>query len=698
MNPESANLTITAKLPVLKLGEYESWRFRIEQYIQCIDYALWDVIKNGNSFKLKVQTTEADARSTLLMALPNEHQLKFNQFLNAKTLLAAIEKRLQKLVSQLELVGVNFEQEDVNQNTNEGVNTASTQVSTADINNLSDAVIYAFLASKSNSPQLLHEDLEQIHEDDLEEMDLKWQLAMLTVRARMFLKNTGRKLTIRLQGIKTRGTGKAQESTVVVETSTDNALVSCDGLGAYNWSDQAEEGPNYALMAYSSSSSDFEVSNVSTCSKSCLKSVETLKSQLEQLRKDLDKSELMAASYKVGLASVKEKLIFYRDNEIIFYDDIAILKRDILIKDSEIGQLKREIESVKKEKNSIKLNVEKFKNASKSLDKLIECQITDKSKKGLGYGSYNAVSPPHTGRFVPLKLDLSYTGLEEFVSDNEDEIIAQPKEEKKIVKPNVAKVEFVKPKQQEKNVRKSVRYAEQYRQNTHSPRGNQRNWNNKMSQNLGSNFVMFNKACYVCGSFDHLQVDCDYHKKQFSNHRMVRPVWNNSRRVNQPSFAKRTHPCVQKTMVPRAVLMKSGLKSLNTTRPVNTTNPKSKINSARPMSYFLKSAHLFVKRPINKETTLNNSNFKQGVNTVKGKTINTAKLNATVLNAVKGKKVNAVKASACWVWKPKQTASDQGNPQKELEDRGVIDSGCSRLMTRNMSYLTDFKEIDRGYW
>ncbi|GKB23259.1 ribonuclease H-like domain-containing protein [Tanacetum coccineum] len=100
---------------------------------------------------------------------------------------------------------------------------------------------------KPNSPQLAHEDLQQIHPDDIEEMDFRWQMAMLTIRARKFLKNTGRKLTF--NGNETIGFDKRS---VPIETSTSTTLVSCDGLGGYDWSDQAEEGPNYALMAYSS--------------------------------------------------------------------------------------------------------------------------------------------------------------------------------------------------------------------------------------------------------------------------------------------------------------------------------------------------------------------------------------------------------------------------------------------------------------
>ncbi|GKD51807.1 hypothetical protein Tco_1280783, partial [Tanacetum coccineum] len=132
-------------------------------------------------------------------------------------------------------------------------NTQATAVNSTTIDNLSDAVIYAFFASQPNSPQLDNEDLQQINPDDLEEMDLRWQMAMLTMRARRFLKNTRRKLNVN-----SNETIRNMENTrrvVPVETTNSNALMSCGGSG-YDWSDQAEEGPtNFALMAYSSTSS-----------------------------------------------------------------------------------------------------------------------------------------------------------------------------------------------------------------------------------------------------------------------------------------------------------------------------------------------------------------------------------------------------------------------------------------------------------
>nr|GEY82687.1 hypothetical protein [Tanacetum cinerariifolium] len=159
-------------------------------------------------------------------------------------------------------------------------------VSHLNVDSLSNAVIYSFFASQSTSPQLNNEDLKQIDVDDLEEMHLRWQMAMLTMRARRFLQKTGRNLgangtasmgfdmskvecyNCHIKGHFARecrspkdqrrpGTAEPQRRTVPVETLTSDALVSqCDGTESYDWSYQAEEEPaNFALMAFSSNSS-----------------------------------------------------------------------------------------------------------------------------------------------------------------------------------------------------------------------------------------------------------------------------------------------------------------------------------------------------------------------------------------------------------------------------------------------------------
>ncbi|GKC19586.1 hypothetical protein Tco_1021736 [Tanacetum coccineum] len=158
-------------------------------------------------------------------------------------------------------------------------------------------------------------------------------------------------------------------------------------------------------------------------------------------------------------------------------------------------------------------------------------------------------------------------------------------------------------------------------------------------------------------------------------------------------------------MVPRAVLMKSGLVSINTVRQVNVAHSKITVNAARPLSYLSKTTHSTVMRPIHKNTTFKNSNINQRVNTVRDKIFNTARPKA-VVNAVKGNNFNVVKASSCWIQVgdglgPQKKliflSNVHGNLQMDLQDKIVIDNGCSRHMTGNMSYLIDYEEIDGGY-
>ncbi|GJY76236.1 hypothetical protein Tco_0481352 [Tanacetum coccineum] len=233
---------------------------------------------------------------------------------------------------------------------------------------------------------------------------------------------------------------------VPVETTTSNALISCDGLGDYDWSDQAKEGPtNFALMAYFSTSSNSEVSTNSNCSSSCLKNVKILKEQNEKLLKDLRTSKINAITYKTGLESVEARLLVYKKNESVYEEDIKLLKREIYLKEVAITELRRKLELAQKQKDEIQLTVEKLENSSKSLSKLINFQIVDKCKISLGY---NVVPPPYTGNFMPPKPDLSFSGLEEFVNEP---IVSEPTVKKPVVETSEAKDSADKPKVVKKN-------------------------------------------------------------------------------------------------------------------------------------------------------------------------------------------------------------------------------------------------------
>ncbi|GJX79163.1 putative ribonuclease H-like domain-containing protein [Tanacetum coccineum] len=132
--------------------------------------------------------------------------------------------------------------------------------------------------------------------------------------------------------------------------------------------------------------------------------------------------------------------------------------------------------------------------------------------------------------------------------------------------------------------------------------------------------------------------------------------------------------------------------SVNNARPINTVYPRPTVNSARTASNIFNTAHTHVRRPFNKSTINKNSNLKEKVNTVKGN-VTTVGPKALVSDN-KGYEANLVKASACWVSKPKQKVLDHSNPQLELQEKGVIDSGCFRHITGNKSYLLDYGKID----
>ncbi|GJU92076.1 putative ribonuclease H-like domain-containing protein [Tanacetum coccineum] len=740
MEAVSSQMVVAAKLPVLNPNEYELWKMRIEQYFLMTDYALWEVIVNGDSPPLKktvdgveqtyppttaeeklARKNELKARGTLLMALPNEHQLKFNSYKSAKSLMEAIEKRfggnkeskkvqktllkqqyenfngnssegldqiydrLQKLISQLEIHGETISQEDLNMkflrslpsewkthtltwrnkldletlsmdnlynnlkiyenevkgsssisqntqnvafvssnitgSTNEVVKTvhkvstanSKTNVSTlSNVDNLSDLVIYSFFASHSNSSLLDNEDLKQIDPDDLEEMDLKWQIAMLTMRARRFLKKIGRNL-----GTDTIGFDKTK----------------CDGLG-YDWSDQATEGPtNFALMAYTSSGSSSSSSSDS-------------------------ESQINVGAYKAGLESVEARVEVYKKNEADFEEDIKILKLDIMLRDNILIELRKKFEKTKKERDDLKLALEKCESSSKNLSKLLEIQVGDKFKIGVGFDSqvfdsqendkyktsegYHAVPPPYTGNFMPPKHDLILADEEEYVFS--ESITSVP-----AVAASEVKTSESKPKS----------FSEPLIED----------W---ISDSEDENETEFK---YIQGKPSLVEFD-KFNKHVESPREFVKKVGNNK----QAKYPRKNSQSPRGNFVPKAVLMKSGLKTLNTARqnfskaavsvntarPINIAFSRPTVNCARPALNIFNKAHSQVRRPFNKYTTDKNSNFNEKVNIVKG--------NVTTPG-------------------PKAV----GNPQQELKDKGVIGSGCSRHMTGNRSCLTDYEEIDGGF-
>ncbi|GKC70301.1 hypothetical protein Tco_1116184, partial [Tanacetum coccineum] len=143
-------------------------------------------------------------------------------------------------------------------------------------------------------------------------------------------------------------------------------------------------------MAYTSSCSSISSSSnseVSTCSKACLKSYETLKEHYDNLTKDFNKSQLNVGAYKAGLEYVEARLDVYKKNEVVFEEDIKILKLDIKLRDNALREPRKKFEKTEKERDDFKLALEKFENSSKNLSKLLDSQICDKFKSGVRYDS-----------------------------------------------------------------------------------------------------------------------------------------------------------------------------------------------------------------------------------------------------------------------------------------------------------------------
>nr|GEZ93844.1 hypothetical protein [Tanacetum cinerariifolium] len=208
---------------------------RIDQYIQMIDYSLWEVIENGNSLpktqivegvKTMMPITsvedkaqirlEVQARSTLIIGIPSEHQLKFNSIKDAKSLLEAIEKSTNEAVNSAQVV-----------NTANGVSTA-THVNTANIDNLTDAVIYAFLASQPSSPQLNKKRKPNLNGNETITFD------KIKVECFNFHKRGHFARECRAPRAQDNRNTESTRRNVLVETTNSSALVSCDGLGGYD--------------------------------------------------------------------------------------------------------------------------------------------------------------------------------------------------------------------------------------------------------------------------------------------------------------------------------------------------------------------------------------------------------------------------------------------------------------------------------
>nr|GEU98149.1 putative ribonuclease H-like domain-containing protein [Tanacetum cinerariifolium] len=487
-----------------------------------------------------------------------------------------IHDRLQKLISQLEILGESLSQEDINlkflrslptepttqniafvssqntDSTNESVSAVTSVSATSttvqvfflpNVDNLSDAVIYSFFASQSNSPQLDNDDLKQINADDLEEIDLKCVMVLVAmIGASSQMKN---------------------QQTMP------------------SW-----HSPPQVLPVLIMRKSQFDV-----------------------------------LSYKIGLESVEARIVVYQQNENVFEEDIKLLKLDVMLRDNALVELRKKFRKAEQERDDLKLKLENFQTSSKNLSKLLGSQITDKT--GISYDNqvFNSTvfdcddlissesdvsmstSPVYDSPTKPNK-HLSQSNrpsapiIKDWVSNSEDEYEGEPM-------PTQKAPSFVQTPEHVKNLRPSVKPveypipAENLRKDIPKSRGHRHSWNRK--------------ACFMCKSLTHLITDCDYYEKKM----IQKPIRNHAMRGHHQHYARMTHPHPHRHVVPTSVLTRSRLVPLTAARPVTTAVTKTKVQHQRPTKHGVTKAHSLTRRPINLRPTPTHSNFHQKVTTVK---------------------------------------------------------------------------------
>ncbi|GJT82417.1 ribonuclease H-like domain-containing protein [Tanacetum coccineum] len=374
-------------------------------------------------------------------------------------------------------------------------------------------------------------------------------------------------------------------------------------------------------------------------------SIKDLKNQLEEALKEKDDLKLKLEKFEESSKNLT-KLI----NSQISAKDKTGLGYDSQMNESEV------VHSV-------------FNSRESDVD---DSPVNDRFKTGEGF---HAVPPPYTGNYMPSRPDLSFAGLddsvyktkvsetetsisktskdivekpktvrpsapiiEEWDTDSDNDSVFRPKSDQ--TKPKFTKINFVKSGENVKSVNKENTHRQvEYPRKSQSLRDNRRNWNGMMTQKLGNGFESIKKACFVCGSLNHLIKDCDFHenkmvekpvlnnKGRVTGQREIRLVWNNAKRVNHQN--KLTHPHPKRNFIPTTVATKSGQVPVNAAKQNSPRAAASIINTAR----------------VNNVTTAGPK---------------------AVVSAAEGNGENVVKSSTCWIWRPSgnvidHTSKDSGS-------------------------------------
>ncbi|GKB61823.1 ribonuclease H-like domain-containing protein, partial [Tanacetum coccineum] len=562
-----------------------------------------------------------------------------------------------------------------------------------------DEVMCSFFAQQTTSPQLENEDLQQIDEDDLEELDLRWQVAMLTVRVKKFIQKTGNNLDFK---------GKQP-------VRLDKSKVECYNCHRkWHFARECNSGRNQGKRPYGDNGRRNASTNEPSSQALIAKWEDFISKNLDELL-----NSKMSARDKTGLGYGTQL------NEM----------SDKSETDSEISMSVFEVRSSDEESTP----------------------VNDRFSKADGY---HVVPPPITGNFLTPRADISFAGLDEYairkkiIKSKTTELNADTSKSKTSeTVGNTNEVNVEKPKSVNESVvstpninkdkviiedwnsddENDVSEVSPVKTNETQTAKTQVDKIGQTSKKAGIGFKKI-KACFVCKSTDHLIKDCDFYDKKSpepklknvvnTGQRVVKPVWDNAKRVNHQKISnKLNYPQERRTFVPSGVLTRTGLVNpvrSNEKRAVQTINtakpfaPKIAQTSSDVRPIYLKmdnvrprASYSPIKRSYYTKLAFRPKNLKQDVQTFEVQNMTTAGTRALV-NTGKGNMDTDLKKSR-WVWRPKGNYLDhvskyngyfmlkKGNPKILLQDHAVVDSGCSSHMTGNKAYLLDYEDYNGGF-
>ncbi|GJS84253.1 ribonuclease H-like domain-containing protein [Tanacetum coccineum] len=538
---------------------------------------------------------------------------------------------------------------------------------------------------------------------DLEEMDLKWQVAMISMRMKKFYKKTGRKLQFDAKEPGTQDNRRRdawnsgnKDGSRTGQKEDSKALVTVDGEGV-DWTNHSED-EDYALMACNSSDSDTEVIS---CSNKCKESYANLKKLYDAQREQLSDASIEIKAYSQGLKKVEAQLVAHQQGQLWYEQKIKFMKIDLDDKTDVLTYHKKLLAEAQKEKEDLKAKVEKWHNSSKNLSKLLNTQMSANDKFGLGYGDHrydgilsyenevlqsvfmnkkseienqplydrfvtaegmHAVPPPMTGNYMPSGPD---------VEVDDSKFTYGPKQ----TQPNESESQSSEFDTCESNI--SAEPSELVSEpvvNESNVKSQPKVWSDapiieEYESDSDDECVVIPTKQQETPSFanhlNHLIRDCDFHEKRMARKAELNNGWNNVQRVNK-----------QNQFVPSAVLTRTGIIPVNTARTSGTKNfstarqsvnrqtvltstamkvntVKPNVNRVRPANVFYKT-HSSSSRPFKKTTVLRTDFSNQKFNTAKD------------------------------------------YPHRALKNKGIVDSGCSRHMTGNKAYLDEFQDFNGG--